>query len=73
MVVGRQGIKYIYLTTFSHADSGGFEKPPLQKHKRSRTICLQKERWYVIARNYESTFGFVNADRLVLAIRVPTG
>jgi hypothetical protein len=34
MVAGRQGIKYINPTTFSHADSGGFEKPPLRKHKR---------------------------------------
>jgi hypothetical protein len=34
MVAGRQGIKYIYPTTFAHADSGGFEKPPLRKHKR---------------------------------------
>jgi len=34
MVAGRQGIKYIYPTTFSNADSGGFEKPPLRKHKR---------------------------------------
>jgi len=34
MVAGRQGIKYIYPTTFSHADSGGFDKPPLRKHKR---------------------------------------
>jgi hypothetical protein len=34
MVAGRHSIKYIYLTTFSHADSGGFEKPPLRKHKR---------------------------------------
>jgi hypothetical protein len=34
MVAGRQGIKYIYPTTFSHADSGGFEKPPLRKHQR---------------------------------------
>ncbi len=37
MVAGRKGIKYIYPTTFSHADSGGFEKPPLRKHKR----CMQ--------------------------------
>ena len=34
MVARRQGIKYIYPTTFSHADSGGFDKPPLRKHKR---------------------------------------
>jgi hypothetical protein len=34
MVAGRQSIKYIYPTTFSHSDSGGFEKPPLRKHKR---------------------------------------
>lgn len=24
MVAGRQGIEYIYPTTFAHADSGGF-------------------------------------------------
>ncbi len=34
MVAGRLSIKYICLTTFSHVDSGGFEKPPLRKHKR---------------------------------------
>jgi len=33
-VAERQGIKYIYTTMFSHADSGGFVKPPLRKHKR---------------------------------------
>jgi hypothetical protein len=34
MVAGRQNIKYIYPTTFTHADSGCFKKPPLRKHKR---------------------------------------
>ena len=33
MVAGRQSIKYIFPTTFSPADSGGFEKPPLRKHR----------------------------------------
>jgi hypothetical protein len=40
MVAGRQGIKYIYPTTFSHADSGGFEMPPLRKHKRWQQLGL---------------------------------
>lgn len=40
MVAGRQGIKYIYPTTFAHADSGGFQKPPLRKHKRCASFTL---------------------------------
>jgi len=38
MVAGGQGIKYIYLLTFSHADSGGFGSPPLRKHKRYASL-----------------------------------
>jgi hypothetical protein len=34
MVAGRVSYKRYLRSTFSHADSGGFEKPPLRKHKR---------------------------------------
>ena len=34
MVAGRVSYKCYLRSTFAHADSGGFEKPPLRKHKR---------------------------------------
>jgi hypothetical protein len=36
MVAGRECYKCYLRSTFAHADSGGFEKPPLRKHKRWR-------------------------------------
>jgi hypothetical protein len=42
MVAGRQSYKYIYPTTFAHADSGGFEKPPLRKHKRWQLFTIKQ-------------------------------
>ena len=50
MVAGGQGIKYIYLLTFSHADSGGFGSPPLRKHKR----CGQYQAYEIIRTNISS-------------------
>jgi hypothetical protein len=37
MVAGRVSYKCYLRSTFAHADSGGFEKPPLRKHQR----CVQ--------------------------------
>jgi len=34
MVAGRVSYKCYLRSTFAHADTGGFEKPPLHKHKR---------------------------------------
>jgi hypothetical protein len=61
MVAGHQGIKYIYPTTFAHADSGGFEKPPLRKHKRWRQALIYM-RYYLIF-FLISNFGSIYAQK----------
>ncbi len=42
MVAGRECYKCYLRSTFAHADSGGFEKPPLRKHKRCQQ-CVKTD------------------------------